>query len=450
MPADRLDAIVGLCRRRGFVYPAAEIYAPTCPAWDFGPLGVELKENIRRAWWKACVQGRDDVVGMDTAVILPPAVWQASGHVESFVDDVLRCRSCHRRFTGDEVSGAPGGPVTECPACGSRNSFPAPVRLHALLPTALPGAEGGAEARHLRPESAQGAFVNLANVMTTARKRPPFGIAQCGPSFRNEPVRATFLLHAAESTRCELEFFVRPGTEEAWHEYWLGERWNWYLDLGLPEADLVRSERPAQTRAHYALRTVDIRYRFGFPADEWAALEGISNRGDGDLLAHAKHSGADLTYFDQDSGERWAPQVIESSAALGRCVLAFLAAAYAQDSAPSAKGTAQPRTVLRLDPRLAPVKVAVLPLSRNAELSPRARELAAALRRSWNVEFDDAGAIGRRYRRQDEIGTPFCVTLDFDTPGDSAVTVRERDTMAQERVSLDKIAGYLAERLVGC
>ncbi|MGQ0623175.1 MAG: glycine--tRNA ligase [Sporichthyaceae bacterium] len=450
MPADRLDALVGLCRRRGFVYPAAEIYSPARAAWDFGPLGVELKENIRRAWWKACVQGREDVVGLDCAVIAAPAVWQSSGHVEAFADAVLRCRSCHRRCTGAELGVGLGAPTLQCPACGARNSFSSPTRVPALLPTSLSTPGGELEPHYLRPESAQGAFVNFVNVMSTSRKRPPFGIAQVGRSFRNEPVRNTFLLHAAEFENLELEFFVRPGTEAAWHDYWLGERWRWYLDLGLAEGDLVRRERPAHSRAHWALRTVDIRYRFAFPGRQWAALEGVSNRGDGDLVAHSKHSGADLSYFEQESGERWAPQVIESSAGLGGCVLAFLAGAYAHDSAPSASGSPAPRTLLRLDPRLAPVKVAVLPLSRNAELSPRARELAADLRRNWNVEFDDAGAIGRRYRRQDEIGTPYCVTVDFQTLADAAVTVRERDSMAQQRVSLDKVAGYLAQRLVGC
>jgi glycyl-tRNA synthetase len=454
-----MDAIVNLSRRRGFVFPSSEIYGGTRSSWDYGPLGVELKENIKRQWWKACVQGRDDVVGLDSAIILATDVWKSSGHLDSFVDRLTECQICHKRWRVDEVvelhhPDGPGLAALPCPSCGRTGSLSEPRLFNGLLSTHLGPVEDADGQHYLRPETAQGIFVNFANLSATARKRPPFGVGQVGKSFRNEITPGNFIFRTREFEQMELEFFVQPGTDVRWHEYWLDERWAWYLDLGIPEADLRRYEHPADKLAHYAKRTVDIEYRFGFGSgsvgSEWAELEGVANRGDFDLTTHSKNSGTDLSYYDQATGERWTPYVIEPAAGLTRCVLAFLLAAHSEDTAPNAKGRPEPRTVLRLDPRLAPVKAAVLPLSRNPELSPKARELAAALRKLWNVEFDDAGAIGRRYRRQDEIGTPFCVTLDFDTLDDNAATVRHRDSMSQVRVSLDRLTGYLAERLVGC
>ena len=322
--------------------------------------------------------------------------------------------------------------------------------FNGLMKTYLGPVESEEGLHYLRPETAQGIFVNFTNVMTSARKKPPFGIAQIGKSFRNEITPGNFIFRTREFEQMEMEFFVEPGTDEQWHEYWLQQRWNWYIDLGLREENLRFFEHPKEKLSHYSKRTVDIEYRFHFGGTEFAELEGIANRTDFDLTTHSKHSGVDLSYFDQEKGERWMPYVIEPAAGLTRAVLAFLLDAYDEDEAPNAKGGVEKRTVMRFDPRLAPVKVAVLPLSRNAELSPKAKDLAADLRKSWNVEFDDAGAIGRRYRRQDEIGTPFCVTVDFDTLDDNAVTVRERDTMKQERVSLDAVQGYLAQRLLGC
>jgi glycyl-tRNA synthetase len=295
--------------------------------------------------------------------------------------------------------------------------------------------------------------LNFNNVMTTARKKPPFGIAQTGKSFRNEITPGNFIFRTREFEQMEMEFFVEPGTDEEWHEYWLKARWDWYLDLGIRLDNLRSFEHPAEKLSHYSKRTVDIEYRFQFGGSEFAELEGIANRTDFDLKTHSKHSDTDLSYFDAakgEKGERWTPYVIEPAAGLTRAVLAFMLDAYVEDEAPNTKGGVDKRTVLRLDPRLSPVKVAVLPLSRNADLTPKAKDLSAALRKHWNIEFDDAGAIGRRYRRQDEIGTPFCITVDFDTLDDQAVTVRERDSMAQERVSLDQIEGYLAQRLIGC
>ncbi len=451
MPVDRIDAIVNLSRRRGFVFPSSEIYGGTRSSWDYGPLGVELKENIKRQWWKACVQSREDVVGLDSAIILATDVWKASGHLESFVDPLSECQVCHKRWRVDELTEEPEKLADlACPGCGSKGALTEPKLFNGLLRTHLGPVDGPGGVHYLRPETAQGIFVNFSNVMASARRRPPFGVGQVGKSFRNEITPGNFIFRTREFEQMELEFFVVPGTDESWHEYWLGERWNWYLDLGIPEQDLRRYEHPANKLSHYSKRTVDIEFRFGFSGNEWAELEGVANRGDYDLTTHSKNSGNDLSYYDQATGERWTPYVIEPAAGLTRCVLAFLLAAYSEDTAPNAKGVPEKRTVLRLDPRLAPVKAAVLPLSRNPQLSPQARELAAALRRIWNVDFDDAGAIGRRYRRQDEIGTPFCITLDFDTLDDGAATVRDRDSMRQERVSLDRLTGYLAERLVGC
>jgi glycyl-tRNA synthetase len=458
--SSRNDAVVSLSKRRGFVYPSGEIYGGTRSAWDYGPLGVELKENVRRQWWRTMVQGRDDVVGLDSAVILARDVWVASGHVDTFSDPLSECQSCHKRFRADHLEeayeakkGAPppnGLADVNCPNCGVKGAFTEPRQFSGLLKTYLGPVESDEGLHYLRPETAQGIFVNFLNVMTSARKKPPFGIAQTGKSFRNEITPGNFIFRTREFEQMEMEFFVEPGTDEEWHEYWLQERWRWYTDLGLREDNLRFYEHPTEKLSHYSKRTVDIEYRFSFGGKEFDELEGIANRTDFDLTAHAKHSGAELNYFDQEKGERWTPYVVEPAAGLTRATLAFLLDAYTEDEAPNAKGAMEKRTVLRLDPRLAPVKVAVLPLSRNADLTPKAKDLAATLRQSWNVEFDDAGAIGRRYRRQDEVGTPFCVTVDFETLDDQAVTVRERDSMKQERIGLDAVPGWLAQRLLGC
>ncbi|MGC4874747.1 glycine--tRNA ligase [Micromonospora sp. DT43] len=459
MPADRIDAVVSLAKRRGFVFPSSEIYGGTRSAWDYGPLGVELKENVRRQWWKTMVQQRDDVVGLDSAVILARKVWEASGHIAEFVDPLTECQFCHKRFRADHLEeayeakhGKPPASLAElnCPNCGNKGTFTEPKMFNGLMKTYLGPVESDEGMHYLRPETAQGIFVNYKNVETVARKKPPFGIAQTGKSFRNEITPGNFIFRTREFEQMEMEFFVEPGTDEEWHEYWLQERWNWYLDLGLSADNLRLYEHPAEKLSHYSKRTVDIEYRFQFGGTEFAELEGVANRTDFDLSTHSKHSGVDLSYFDQTKSERWMPYVIEPAAGLTRAVLAFLLEAYDEDEAPNTKGGVDKRTVMRFDPRLAPVKVAVLPLSRNEALSPKAKDLATLLRKRWVVEFDDSQAIGRRYRRQDEIGTPFCVTVDFDTLDDNAVTVRNRDTMGQERVSLDQVERYLIERLPGC
>jgi glycyl-tRNA synthetase len=455
----RLDNVIALAKRRGFVFQAGEIYGGSRSAWDYGPLGVELKENIKRQWWRTMVQRRDDVVGLDSSVILPRKVWEASGHVEVFSDPLVECLSCHKRYRADHLEEeyeekkgrAPENGLADiaCVNCGTRGQWTEPKEFSGLLKTFLGPVEEESGMHYLRPETAQGIFVNFANVLGAARMKPPFGIGQIGKSFRNEITPGNFIFRTREFEQMEMEFFVEPGTDEEWHQYWIDTRLQWYIDLGVNPENLRLYEHAKEKLSHYSKRTVDIEYRFGFSGSEFGELEGIANRTDFDLTTHSQHSGVDLSYFDQSKEERWVPYVIEPAAGLTRSLMAFLVDAYYEDEAPNTKGGADKRTVLRLDRRLAPVKVAVLPLSRNEQLSPVARELADRLRQHWNVDFDDAGAIGRRYRRQDEIGTPFCVTVDFDTLDDQAVTVRERDTMAQERIPLDKLEAYLAGELLG-
>jgi glycyl-tRNA synthetase len=460
MATDRVEAVVNLCKRRGFVFQSSEIYGGSRSAWDYGPNGVELKDNVRRQWWQAVVRGRDDVVGLDSSVILAPQVWEASGHVGAFSDPLTECKKCHKRWRADQLieayeekhSKPPANGLADivCTNCGTKGDFTEPRDFNGMLRTTVGPVEDAGAVHYLRPETAQGIFVNYLNVMNSARKKPPFGIGQTGKSFRNEITPGNFIFRTREFEQMEMEFFVEPGSDEQWHDYWLEQRWNWYIDLGMNPENMRYFDHPKEKLSHYSKRTVDIEYRFRFAGSEWSELEGIANRTDFDLKTHGKHSGTDLSYFDQDKNVRWVPYVIEPAAGLNRAVFAFLLDAYAEDEAPNAKGGVDTRTVLRLDPRLAPVKAAVLPLSRNADLSPRAKDLAAELRKRWNVDFDDAGAIGRRYRRQDEIGTPFCITVDFDTLEDQAVTVRERDTMQQERIGLDAVVGWLAQRLPTC
>ena len=458
----KIETIVALAKRRGFVFASGEIYGGTRSAWDYGPLGVELKENIKRQWWKSMVTGREDVVGLDSSVILPRQVWVASGHLQAFHDPLIECTNCHKRYRADqlaeEFTERTGKATAEdnlsevpCPNCGTRGQYTAPRDFNMMLKTYLGPVESEEGLHYLRPETAQGIFVNFLNVQTTSRKKPPFGIGQMGKSFRNEITPGNFIFRTREFEQMEMEYFVKPGEDEEWHQYWIDERTRWFTDLGISSDNLRQYEHPQEKLSHYSKRTVDIEYNFGFSERGFEELEGIASRTDFDLKQHSEYSGQDLSYFDQASGERYVPYVIEPALGPNRAMMAFLMDAYTEDEAPNTKGGVDKRVVLKLDPRLAPIKVAVLPLSRNADLSPKAKDLAAALRGlGWNVDFDDSGAIGRRYRRQDEVGTPYCVTVDFDTLDDQAVTIRERDTMKQERIALDQVTSYFAERLVGC
>jgi len=455
-----IETVVNLCKRRGLVYPCGEIYGGTRSAWDYGPLGVELKENIKKQWWRAMVTSRADVVGLDSSVILPRQVWVSSGHLEVFTDPLVESLHTHKRYRADHLLEAyeekhghpPANGLADIndPETGQPGNWTEPKEFSGMLKTFLGPVDDEEGLHYLRPETAQGIFVNFKNVMTTARMKPPFGIAQIGKSFRNEITPGNFIFRTREFEQMEMEFFVKPGTDEEWHQYWIDQRFNWYVDLGINPDNLRLYEHPQEKLSHYSKRTVDIEYAFHFANGQWGELEGIANRTDFDLSTHAKGSGEDLSYFDQDSNERWIPYVIEPAAGLGRSLMAFLVDAYHEDEAPNAKGGVDKRVVLKLDRRLAPVKVAVLPLSKKETLTPVAEKVAAELRQFWSVDYDTSGAIGRRYRRQDEIGTPFCVTVDFDTLEDDAVTVRERDTMAQERISLSELQAYLAQRLIGC
>ncbi|THG32461.1 glycine--tRNA ligase [Glaciibacter flavus] len=454
----RLDAVITLAQHRGFVFPSGDIYGGTRSAWDYGPLGVELKENLKREWWNRFVRGRGDMVGLDSAVILPTAVWQASGHVKVFSDPLTESLVSHKRYRADHLFEAYEAEHGHPPENGLAD-IPDPEnpkvigqwseikQFSGLMKTYLGVVDDESGLHYLRPETAQGIFTEFAAVLQTARKKPPFGIGQIGKAFRNEITPGNFIFRTREFEQMEIEFFVEPGTDEQWQEAWMELCWEWFIDLGMTPENIRWFEHPKDKLAHYSKRTVDIEYKFGFTGSEWGELMGVANRTDYDLRVHMEASGKDLSYFDQTKNERYVPFVIEPSFGLTRAMMAFLVDAYHSEEVPNAKGGVDTRTVLRLDPRLAPVKVAVLPLSRNEALSPLARGLADDLRKRWNVDFDDSGAIGRRYRRQDEIGTPFCVTVDFDSLEDNAVTVRDRDTMQQERVPLDGLRDYLSPRL---
>ena len=456
--ADLMDAITSLAKRRGIVFPSSEIYGGLRSFWDYGPLGVELKRNIRGAWWKAMVQERADVVGLESSIMMSPRVWEASGHLESFTDPLVECLNCHQRFRADHLpgwhepqSGAEEGSEgtvemdhPRCPNCG-HDRFTDPRNFNLMFRTYMGPVEESGNEVFLRPETAQGMFVDFVTVQAASRKKLPFGIAQIGKSFRNEITPGNFIYRTREFEQMEMEFFVEPGMDEEWHEYWIEQRMAWYTGLGMKEDNLRVREHEQEELSHYSKRTVDIEYRF--PFTDWGELEGIANRTDHDLRAHEKASGEDLTYFDQEKDERYHPYVIEPAVGVDRAMLAFLLDAYREEEARSAKGGTERRVYLALDRRLAPTKVAVLPLSRNERLTPEARRLFDVVKTEWICDFDDAGSIGRRYRRQDEVGTPFCVTVDFDSLDDRQVTVRERDSMSQDRVPIDTLVAYLSERL---
>ena len=432
--SDLMDRVVNLCKRRGIVFPSSEIYGGFRSTWDYGPIGVLLKRNVKEAWWRSMVQLRGDIVGLDAAILMAPKVWEASGHLATFSDPLVDCRNCKERFRADDVPAA--GP---CPNCGAKGSFTEARQFHLMFETHVGPVEDDASVAYLRPETAQGIFVNFANVQTTARKKPPFGIAQIGKSFRNEITPGNFIFRTREFEQMEMEYFVPPEDGERWYEYWCQERLRWFVDLGIPDDQLRLRPHDAEELSHYSVGTSDVEFRYPWG---WGELEGIANRTDFDLTQHAKVSGEDLSYYDQEADRRYVPHVIEPALGADRAMLAFLLAAYEEQEVRGEK-----RTLLRLDHRLAPTKVAVLPLSRNERLVPMADEIADSLRPHLQIDVDSAGSIGRRYRRQDEVGTPLCVTIDFDTLDDRAVTVRDRDSMNQERVPVDKLLATLQERL---
>jgi len=428
-----MEEIVSLCKRRGFIFQSSEIYGGLAGAWDYGPLGVELKNNIKRAWWKAMVQEREDMVGMDAAILMHPRVWVASGHVDTFADPMVDCRSCQGRFRADDLDG------DTCPTCGATGQFTEARMFNLLFKTFAGPVEDEASIVYLRPETAQGMFVNFANVLGSTRKKLPFGMAQIGKSFRNEVTPRHFIFRTREFEQMEIEFFVRPQEAERWHQYWMEERLSWYVKLGMRRENLRLTAHAKEDLAHYAAACSDVEYEFPMG---WLELEGVANRTDFDLRQHSEASGVNLTYFDEETGEHITPYIIEPSAGVDRPLLAFIVDAYREEEVRGEK-----RVLLRLHPALAPVKATVLPLSRNEKLVPTAREVWAMLRPHFMTLYDDAQSIGRRYRRQDEIGTPFCVTVDFDTLEDEAVTIRERDSMEQARVPIAGLVGALKERL---
>jgi glycyl-tRNA synthetase len=431
-----LETIVNLAKKRGFVFQSSEIYGGLRSAYDYGPLGVELLRNVKDEWWKTMVRQRDDVVGIDSAVIQSPRVWVASGHVGSFSDPLVECKVCHNRFRPDKLDDP-----DRCPECGSEHSFTEPRDFELMFRTNMGPVESEENTVFLRPETAQGIFINFANVQRTARKRLPFGIAQIGKSFRNEITPEKFIFRTREFEQMEMEYFCRPDESNSWFDYWKEERRRWYLDLGLREENLRYRQHDAEELSHYSARTFDIDYRFPWGFDE---LEGIAHRTDFDLKAHSEYSGEDLSYRDPDTDEVFVPHVVEPAAGANRAALAFLLDAYHVEEV-----RGEQRVVLRLDPRLAPIKVAVLPLSRKDELTAVVDEVAGLLRPLWPIEVDVTQSIGRRYRRQDEIGTPYAVTVDFDSLEDRQVTVRDRDSMDQDRIPIDEVVGYVGDRLPG-
>lgn len=430
-----LKDIANLCKRRGFIFQNSEIYGGIGSVWDYGPLGVELKKNVKDQWWKSMVYDRDDIEGLDSAILMNPSTWKASGHISSFADLMVDCMGCKKRFRQDHLKSK------DCPECGGDLTEPRSFNL--MFKTRVGSVEGQAQDVYMRPETAQGIFVNFANVLTASRKKPPFGIAQTGKSFRNEITTGNFTFRSREFEQMELEFFVKPGDDDKWYDYWVNRRFEWYVDLGIRKDSLRLREHESDELAHYAKRCHDV--EFLFPMG-WSELEGIANRGDFDLKQHSKFSGQELNYFDDATGERYTPYVIEPSGGVDRAVLAFLVDAYRSETVRERK-----RTYLSLDKRLAPVKIAVLPLLKNRpEIVEMAHRIRDDIRGRYRVVYDDTASIGRLYRRQDEIGTPYCLTVDVESLEDGKVTVRERDSMEQERIEASSLREFFGEKLEMC
>ncbi len=428
-----MEKLVSLCQRRGFIFPSSDIYGGLSSCWDYGPMGVELKRNIKEAWWRAVVQERDDMVGLDTSILMHPRVWDASGHLSQFSDPLVECKNCHLRWRADDLQDE------KCPSCGGELTEPHLFNL--MFKTFMGPVEEEANVVYLRPETAQGIFVNFQNAVNTSRKRLPFGIAQIGKAFRNEITTGNFIFRSREFEQMEIEYFVKPGTDEEWFDYWLEERLNWYYRLGIKKENLRPREHSEEELAHYARKCYDIDYNFPMG---WSELEGLANRGDFDLKQHMTYSGKSLTYLDEETKEHIIPYIIEPSAGVDRSVLAVLCDAY--DEEPDKD---EIRVLFHFHPDLAPVKVAVLPLSRKENLAAMAKDVYADLRPGFMTQYDDTQSIGRRYRRQDELGTPFCVTVDFQSLEDNQATIRERDTMNQIRVPISALRDTLQAKLAG-
>ena len=433
MPASDLEQVVNLCKRRGFVFPSAEIYGGFRSSYDYGPLGSLMLRNVKESWVRSMVQQRDDVVLIDAAILGPPQVFEASGHLSNFSDPLVDCTVCNRRFREDQLD------TRDCPQKMKGCTFTEARAFNLMFQTHAGPVEGEGATVYMRPETAQGMFVNFANVLQTSRKKPPFGIAQVGKSFRNEITPGNFIFRTREFEQMEMEFFVPPAESAKWYDYWCKTRMQWYIDLGIP-ADMLRlREHEADELSHYSSGTSDIEFKFPWG---WGELEGIAQRTDFDLNRHAEFSKQKLDYFDQATNERYVPYVVEPAAGANRTMAAFLLAAYDEDVIND-----EPRTVLRLHPRLAPYQVAILPLSKKESLTPLADQIFSKLSKRYYCDYDETQAIGRRYRRQDEIGTPYCITVDFDSLEDGQVTIRERDTTQQERVSIDQLEHVLSEKL---
>ena len=427
-----MDKIVSLCKRRGIIFQNSEIYGGIGNIWDYGPLGVELKRNVKEAWWRSVVYERDDIEGLDAAILMNPTTWVASGHLESFNDPLVDCKRCKHRFKLDDANGS------HCPDCGGELTEARSFNL--MFKTFIGPVEDDTSVAYLRPETAQGMFVNFLNVQKMMRRKIPFGIAQIGKAFRNEITPGNFTFRTREFEQMEIEYFVKPGSDEEYYQYWIRERFKWYLDLGIKKENLRLREHEQDELAHYAKSCIDVEYLFPMG---WAELEGIANRGDFDLRVHSEHSGKDLNYFDEEKKEKYIPYVIEPSAGADRATLAFLIDAYREE-----KVRGEKRVVLGLQNRLAPIKVAVLPLLRNrSDIVETAQSIAGNLRGEFRTVYDDTASIGRLYRRQDEVGTPYCITVDVQSMDDHQVTVRDRDSMQQVRVPIEGVKSYLKDCL---
>ncbi|MCB0404891.1 MAG: glycine--tRNA ligase [Bdellovibrionales bacterium] len=426
-----MAALVSLCKRRGFIFQSSEIYGGLNGCWDYGPLGVELKRNVKEAWWRDMVMRRTDVVGLDCSILMNPRTWEASGHVQSFTDPMVDCLQCKSRLRADQLEN------NQCPVCGTKDRFTEVRQFNLMFKTHVGALEDSSSVAYLRPETCQGIFVNFQNVLSSTRVKPPFGIAQIGKAFRNEINPRNFTFRSREFEQMEIEFFVKPDEAPQWFDHWKQTRYQWYLNYGIKKENLHLRDHEASELAHYAAGCVDIEYDFPFGRAE---LEGIANRTDYDLKRHSEFSKKDLSYSDPEAKQRYFPYVIEPSAGADRGTLAFLTDAYAEEAE---------RTVMRFHPRLAPIKAAVFPLVNKDGMPEMAEKIFADIASEWNCFYDDKGAIGRRYRRQDEVGTPYCITIDGETGKSNVVTVRERDSMKQRHVGMTQLKEFLRERLSG-